>query len=64
MCGVTGDARDKGQAHYEVAMVLPKKIRLVVITRAEIEALSTTEELVTQIRRKVCQLAVTGTLWP
>jgi hypothetical protein len=64
MCGVTGDAQDKGQAHYEVAMVLPKKIRLVVITRAEIEALSTTEELVTQIRRKVCQLAVTGTLWP
>jgi hypothetical protein len=64
MSGVTGDAHDKGQAHYEVAMALPKKIRLIVITRAEIEALSTTEELVTQIRRKVCQLAVTGTLWP
>jgi hypothetical protein len=64
MSGVTGDARDKGQAHYEVAMALPKKIRIVVITRAEIEALATTEELVNQIRRKVCQLAVAGTLWP
>jgi Restriction endonuclease len=64
MAGVTGDAQDKGQAHYEVAMALPKKIRLVVITRAEIEALCTTEDLVTQIRRKVCQLAVAGTLWP
>jgi Restriction endonuclease len=64
MRGVTGDAQDRGQAHYEVAMVLPKKIRLIVITRAEIEALSTTEELVTQIRRKACQLAVAGTLWP
>jgi len=64
MRGVTGDAQDRGQAHYEVAMVLPKKIRLIVLTRAEIEALSTTEELVTQIRRKACQLAVAGTLWP
>jgi Restriction endonuclease len=64
MRGVTGDPQDRGQAHYEVAMVLPKKIRLIVITRAEIEALSTTEELVTQIRRKACQLAVAGTLWP
>lgn len=64
MSGVTGDARDRGQAHYEVAMVLPRKIRLVVITREEIEALSTTEELVTMIRRKVCQFAVSGTLWP
>jgi hypothetical protein len=36
----------------------------IVITRAEIEALSATEELVTQIRRKACQLAVAGTLWP
>jgi hypothetical protein len=62
LAGVTGDAQDRGQAHYEVAMALPKKIRLVVITRAEIEALSATEELVTQIRRKVCQLAVSGTL--
>jgi hypothetical protein len=64
MSGVTGDAQDRGQAHYEVAMALPKKIRLIVITRAEIEALSATEELVTQIRRKACQLAVAGTLWP
>ncbi len=64
MAGVTGDAQDRGQAHYEVAMALPKKIRLVVITRAEIEALSTTDELVELIRRRVCQLAVSGTLWP
>lgn len=62
--GVTGDAQDRGQAHYEVAMALPKKIRIIVITREEIEALATTEEHVTQIRRKVCQLAVAGTLWP
>jgi hypothetical protein len=61
MSGITGDARDKGQVHYEVAMALPKKIRIVVITRAEIEALSTTEELVVLIRRKVCQLA--GYCW-
>lgn len=64
MSGVTGDAQDKGQAHYEVAMALPKKIRIIVMTREEIEALSTTDELVTQIRRKVCQLAIAGTLWP
>jgi hypothetical protein len=40
----------------------PKTIRTVVITTAEIAARSTTEELVVQIRRKACQLAVAGTL--
>jgi hypothetical protein len=62
--GVTGNAQDWSRAHYEIAVALPKRIRLVVVTRTEIEALTTTEDLVTLIRRKVCQLAVAGTLWP
>jgi hypothetical protein len=43
---------------------LADNIRLIVITRTEIEALGTSEELVRSIKEKVCQLVVSGTVWP
>jgi hypothetical protein len=64
MNGVTGDAADGKEAHHLISVALIKKIRLIVITRAEIEKLTHTDELVTLIRRKVCQLVVSGTVWP
>ncbi|WP_339911552.1 restriction endonuclease [Symmachiella dynata] len=62
--GVTGDANDGKQAHHLISMALLKKVRLIVITRSEIEQLTHTDELVTLIRKKVCQLVVSGTVWP
>ena len=64
MNGITGNAEERSAAHQLVAAALQKKIRLIVITRAEIEALTHTDELVTLIRSKVCQLVVMGTVWP
>jgi hypothetical protein len=62
--GITGDAEDGTRAHLLVALALPKKIRMIVITRQEIESFSTTEDMVTLIKRKICQLACAGVIWP
>src|SRR5262245_12631213 len=48
--GVTGSPEDGKAAHHEVAVALAQKIQLIVITRAEIEALRSSEELVTTIK--------------
>lgn len=62
--GITGNAQDGKQAHHQATMALKDKIQIVVITRAEIEALKTTDDLVVLIRKKVCQLLASGTVWP
>jgi hypothetical protein len=62
--GITGSAEDGKQAHDLVSKALMKKIRMIVITRAEIEALTHTDELVILIKTKLCQLVVSGTVWP
>ena len=33
-------------------------------TRAEIEALTDSDELVSIVKRKLCELIVSGTVWP
>jgi hypothetical protein len=62
--GVTGSPEDGKAAHQEVALALAQKMQLIVITRAEIETLKTTDDLVVMIKRKVCQLLASGTVWP
>jgi hypothetical protein len=62
--GVTGDAEDGKRAHDLISKALIKNIRLIVITRVEIQGLATSEELVELIKVKVCQLVVSGTAWP
>jgi hypothetical protein len=62
--GITGSTEDKTDAHDVVSKALARKIRLIVITRAEIEALDSGDTLVKLIKDKLCQLAVSGTVWP
>ena len=62
--GITGSEEDGKQAHDTASKYLAKGIRLVVITRQEIEHLKTSNDLVTLIKTKVCQLIVSGTVWP
>jgi hypothetical protein len=62
--GITGSAEDGKQAHDIASKSLMKGIRLVVVTRQEIENLKTSKDLVTLIKTKVCQLIVSGTVWP
>jgi hypothetical protein len=60
--GITGDAADLTAAHAIIAAALREGRRLVVLTTAEIAALTDTEQLVRLIKLKLCDLAVKGTV--
>jgi hypothetical protein len=62
--GITGNAADGKEAHKIASSALEHGRRLIVVTRAEILALRTTEDLVTLIKRKLLQLVASGTVWP
>ena len=62
--GISGDA-DKGTgAHNVVSGAIQEGIRVIVITRAELEALISSEELVQLIKVKICKLVVKRTASP
>jgi hypothetical protein len=59
--GITGVPEHLSASHFLVSFVLAlRKIKMVMITRAEIEALNSGEELAELILRKVNQLHATG----
>jgi hypothetical protein len=58
--GITGVQGHLERSHFLVAMALAEKIRMVLITRTEIEALNTGEELATLIIEKITRLHATG----
>jgi hypothetical protein len=62
--GISGNAADGKEAHKIASSALEHGRRLIVITREEILALRTTEDLVTLIKRKLLQLMASGTVWP
>jgi hypothetical protein len=62
--GITGNAADRRQAHDIASKALMKGVRLVIITRKEIEGMQNSNELVASLKEKVCQLVVSGTVWP
>jgi hypothetical protein len=61
--GITGNPEDGDRAHHQVSLALASKIQLIVITRKEIEALKSADELVTLVKTKVCQLIASGRVW-
>lgn len=60
--GITGVADDLGRAHYEIAMALSRSVHVLVLTRAEIEDLVDTTDLILLLKEKLCELAVSGTI--
>ena len=62
--GITGNAEDRRQAHDVVSKALADGVRMILLTRAEIEELTESAELVTLVKRKLCELVVSGTVWP
>lgn len=60
--GVTGHPPELTAAHFELATALTEGIRIVVLTRAELVALTNTSELCALIKRKLCQLVASGTM--
>jgi len=60
--GITGQAADLTAAHAIVAAALREGRRLVVVTTDELLEIANTENLVHVIKRKLCDLAVKGTV--
>lgn len=60
---ITGEANQVAAAHEIIRQALGEGRQHVVITRREIEALNSTEQLVELIQGKLCELAVSGTLF-
>lgn len=60
--GVTGNAVDANAAHDIIKRALGSGRHLIVITLDEIAPLRTTSELVGLIKRKLCELVVSGTV--
>ena len=59
--GITGVPAELTGAHYEIATALKDGIRIIVIDRAEIEALAHSDDLVRLVKRKLGMLAIRGT---
>lgn len=62
-CGITGESTSLTRAHSVLARALGEGCEIVVLTRAEIEGLNDTDELVRLLKRKRAQLAVSGTIF-
>lgn len=58
--GITGVQGHLDSSHFLVAQALTKKIKMVIVTRAEIETLNSGEELATLIIEKLTRLHATG----
>ncbi|MGG3926526.1 restriction endonuclease [Metabacillus fastidiosus] len=58
--GITGNSVDKNRAHQIIRDALKQKREIIVITRQEIERLTSTNQIVHMIKEKKCLLAVSG----
>jgi hypothetical protein len=62
--GITGSAQDRTAAHDAVRMTLAvRHIRLIVITRAEIEMWTDTAQIIDLLKRKLCEVTVDGSIF-
>lgn len=59
--GITGEPGKLIEAHYEIAVAARNGQRILVLTRAEIEQLSSVQGIVTLLKRKVLEVVISGT---
>ncbi len=59
--GISGEAATLTEAHYELAMALTRGQRILVITRAEVEAFTTSPQLADLLKLKLVDLTINGT---
>jgi hypothetical protein len=62
--GITGDAAAKTAAHKVVSDALGDQRQIIMFSREELQALTDTDTLVRNIKEKLCELVVTGTVFP
>jgi hypothetical protein len=60
--GITGTTSELTAAHFQLATALASGVRIMVFTLGELRQLRTTQDFSVALKRKLCQLVVTGTL--
>ncbi len=58
--GITGDAAQLTAANFQIAHALAEGRRILVLSRTDMESLANTDELARMLKRKICELTVTG----
>ncbi len=61
--GITGNPTFRTDAYSVVTNALAQRRRLIVMTRAEIESLTDTADIVLLFKTKLCQLAASGSIF-
>jgi hypothetical protein len=59
--GITGNPADSTSAHFQVTAALQEGIRLIVITRSDIEALMKTADFIRLMKMRLTELVASGT---
>jgi hypothetical protein len=62
--GISGDADKRTGAHDIVSGAIQEGIRVIVLPRAELEAINSNEEFVQLIEVKICKLVIKRTATP
>jgi len=60
--GITGTNPGITAAHYEVAMALPRGIRIIIMTKDDIMTFGDTKAVVKLVKERLCDLVVNGTV--
>lgn len=61
--GITGDHDQLTRAHHEIAVALSRRVRIIIISRDDIEKLIGSDNLVKLVKEKFCELAVSGSIF-
>ena len=61
--GITGSSIEVNRAHQQISLALSRGHSILVITLDEIKELMTTQDLIQLIKEKLCELAVSGTIF-
>ena len=61
--GITGSSVNGTSSYQILSRVLAKGIKLIVITKYEIESLENTMQLIRIIKEKLCEITVRGTIF-
>jgi hypothetical protein len=61
--GITGEAQSLTAAHYELSTAQSKGIRILIITRQELENMVSTDRFIHLLKEKICELVVAGTVF-
>ncbi len=59
--GISGDPTERTRARFQIATALARGLKVIVLSRSDVELLTSTEDLVRLVKQRLCQLLASGT---